>query len=109
MTNNSIRAASSAEWRGAPTGAWPRSRNKTAIATVSPQRAVDGRSAPRGGWLFNRLLCAVIGHRQLVSTGVARMLPNGKRREMFLCHACEGFTWKTASQATTSTWSEVGV
>jgi hypothetical protein len=109
MTNNSIRAAGSAEWSGAPTGERPHNRNKTALATISPQRAADGRSAPRGGWLVNRLLCFVMGHRQLVPTGVARILPNGKRREMFLCHACDGFTWKTAGETTTSTWSEVGV
>jgi len=50
-----------------------------------------------------------MGHRRLVAAGVAGVLPSAKRRELFLCHACDSFAWKTGGQINTPTWSEVGV
>lgn len=109
MSNTSIGRVGSAARGAALAGVWQRNRKKTAPSANSPRHGFNSRSAPRGGWFINRLLCGVMGHRRLVTTGAARLLPNGKRREMFLCHACDGFAWKTAGRNSAPTWSEVGV
>jgi hypothetical protein len=109
MLNTSIGRVGSAARVDASANVLRRNRKKTATAATSPRHESDGRSTPRGGWLINRLLCGVMGHRRLITTGAARILPNGRRREMFLCHACDGFAWRTASRNSTPKWSEVGV
>ena len=84
---------------------------KTALAANAPrQRAIPSSGAPRGGWFFNRLVCALRGHRQLVATAAtAKILPGNLRREIFLCHACDSYAWKTTPNGFVSNWSEVGV
>jgi hypothetical protein len=83
---------------------------KTALVTNPLHERASRRGALRGGWLVNRLACAVRGHRQLVATAAtARILPGNVRREIFLCHACDSYTWKTTPNGFVSNWSEVGV
>jgi hypothetical protein len=37
------------------------------------------------------------------------MPPAGLTQELYLCHACGSYSWKTASQKNPPTWSELGV
>lgn len=84
---------------------------KTSLVANSPQQpAFPTGGALRGGWLVNRLVCAVRGHRQLVATAAAaKILPSGVRQELFLCHACGSYSWKTTRNRWVTCWSEVGV
>jgi hypothetical protein len=66
---------------------------------MPPKRATDGDRKLPGGWLLNRLACALLGHRDLTPTGSAKYLRNGARRELFLCHACDSYFWKSPSHS----------
>jgi hypothetical protein len=69
----------------------------TAVATAAP-RATESDRATRGGWLVNRLLCLVKGHRHLVPTAAAaKIMPTGVEQEIYLCHACGSYAWRTSN------------
>jgi hypothetical protein len=77
----------------------------------SPRQPVSAKGgALCGGWLVNRLVCAVQGHRQLATTAAAtKLLPTGVRQELFLCHACGSYAWKATSKDFRFSWNEVSV
>jgi hypothetical protein len=110
MSDTSVHKLGNAAWRDALARIWGRHRKKTAAATTPPKRASDSQSALGGGWLVNRVACAVVGHRQLLATAAAeKVLPSGARRQLLMCHACGSYAWKTASKSYSSSWSELGV
>ena len=110
MTRISAQGVEAMAHRRAHSRPWRRPL-KTALAANAPeQRASPTGGALPGGWLVNRLVCAVRGHRQLVATAAtAKILPCSVRREIFLCHACGSYAWKTIPNSYVSNWSEVGV
>jgi hypothetical protein len=76
----------------------------------SRQRTGDNRGAPGGGWLVNRVLCAVLGHRRLFETAAAeKLLPSGARRQLSFCHACGSYAWKATDKHYSFSWDELGV
>jgi hypothetical protein len=110
MSEISARRVGSAAWRDALAVRKQPDRETIAETVTATQRASESDSAPPGGWLVNRLLCAVMGHRQLLPTAAAaKLLPSGVRREAFLCHACGSYFWKSVSQSPNSCWASVGV
>jgi len=110
MSEISARRVGSAAWRDALAGRRQRNRETIAEAARKAQPAGETDSAPRGGWPVNRVLCAVMGHRQLLPTAAAaKLLPGGVHREVFLCHACGSYSWKSVSQGPNSSWADVCV
>jgi hypothetical protein len=83
-------------------------REKTESATAIAQRTRKSDSAPRGGWLLNRLLCLLRGHRRLMPTAAAaKILPNGTEQEIYLCHACGSYAWRTSKRTSSPSWLEL--
>jgi hypothetical protein len=75
----------------------------------SRQRTGDNQGASGGGWLVNRLVCALRGHRDLVASGTAKVQPSGVRRELFVCQACDSYAWKNTSHSHSFSWHDLGV
>jgi hypothetical protein len=110
MSGISVCGAGSAKWKGATAGFGLRKGYRTTAGGSRKPAAGDGPRAPRGGWLINRVLCAVMGHRRLLPTAAAeKLLPGGVRRELFMCHACDGYAWKSSSTNYRPSWSELAV
>jgi hypothetical protein len=82
--------------------------NPKKMAATAAQRPIERDGAFRGGWLVNRLLCLVRGHRHLVPTAAAaKILPNGVEQEIYLCHACGSYAWKTSKRTSIPNWAEL--
>jgi hypothetical protein len=109
MPDISVHRARSSAWKDALTGVWRRKRYETRAAANTGQRTSDNPSARRGGWFINRLVCAVRGHRDLVPSGTAKVRPNGVRRELYVCQACDSYAWKTTSNSHRFSWNDLGV
>jgi hypothetical protein len=109
MSHISVHRPRRSAWNETLPGVSPRKRRETAPAANARQRTGDNPSAPGGGWLINRLVCAVRGHRDLVAAGTAKIEPSGVRRELFLCRVCDSFAWKRTSNKYGFSWNEVGV
>jgi hypothetical protein len=99
-----------AAWKGALASKRRRNRDAIAATVIAGQPTSERDSIPRGGWLINRVLCAVVGHRLLEPTAAAgKLLPQGVQQELFFCHACSSYSWKTVSQSPHASWESVGV
>ena len=74
--------------------------------TLPPVYSSSGAS--RGGWLVNRLLCLVRGHRHLLPTAAAtKVLANGREQDIYFCHACDSYAWKTTKRTSSPSWLEL--
>lgn len=83
---------------GAVASTWPVQRRISQVR-MPPNSATDGDRKLPGAWLLNRLACALLGHRDLIPTGSAKYLRTGARRKLFLCHACDSYSWKSPSNS----------
>ena len=110
MSDISVQGVGANAWKRAHSLTWSHPFKAAAVLKSPRQRASLTESAPRGGWLVNRVVCAVRGHRQLVATAAtAKILSSGMRRELFLCHACGSYAWKEMVNSYRPSWSEVAV
>jgi len=104
------RGVGGAAWKGAPAGKRRRNCDAIAAKAIAGQSTSERDSIPRGGWLINRVLCAVVGHRRLWPTAAAaKLLPQGVQKELFFCHACSSYSWKTVNRSSHASWESVGV
>jgi hypothetical protein len=104
------RGVGGAAWKGALAGKRRRNRDAIAAKAIAGQPTSERDSTPRGGWLINRLLCAVVGHRRLGPTAAAaKLLPQGVQQELFFCLACSSYSWKNVSPSPNASWESVGV
>ena len=110
MSQLSARGLGGVAQRLAQCRPWRSLLKAAVVANASPRRGRPKTGALCGGWLVNRIVCAVMGHRLLVGTAATpKVLRSGVRRELCLCHACDSYAWQTTSTNHGFSWNDVGV
>ena len=109
MPNALLHEKSRPGWREALVTVGPRIRQSCAAATPVAHHTGDTPTVWNAPWFLKRILCAVTGHRRLVAAGAAKILSDGVRQELYLCHACDAYSWRASGKQRSTSWSEVVV
>jgi hypothetical protein len=96
-------------WRETLATVRQRIRQPCAAATPVAHHTGDTPSAWNAPWFLKRILCTVTGHRDPVAAGAAKILSRGIRQELYLCHACDAYSWRASRKKRSTHWSEVTV
>jgi hypothetical protein len=109
MANSLVHEKGRCEWRAALVNVAQRIRQTRGSDTAVAHCTGATPTAWNASWFLKRIRCAVTGHRRPVATGAAKILSTGVRQELYLCHACDAYSWRRSGKQRSTSWSEVAI